>query len=407
MDITTPIHIGSSIVLKNRICKSAMSESLADKNNNPTAKIITLYRRWADSGAGLLITGNVMLSGNAIGEPKNVVLDDTSDLSVFKAWADAAQQNDTKCFMQLNHPGRQIPSFLSFTPVAPSAVPLTGAMRTAFNKPRALSEIEILDIIAKFSRSAGLAQAAGFSGVQIHGAHGYLVDQFLSPLTNVRQDQWGGSQENRLRFVLEVYRAIRARVGNEFPVAIKLTSCDLQAGGITQEDSIITAKALAAEGIDLIEISGGNYETQSMSADAEKSGGKGFFVDYARRLKREVTTPIMVTGGLRDAYFVNNAISNVEFDLAGFSRPFALYPELGKQLIEQRNTPNSPPVVTPYIKTGIGMLDRILLINITWYEEQIALISKGLSPNLAMSAWSSAIATIKATGIKSLRRRRA
>lgn len=407
MDITTPIHIGSSIVLKNRICKSAMSESLADKNNNPTAKIITLYRRWADSGAGLLITGNVMLSGNAIGEPKNVVLDDTSDLSVFKAWADAAQQNDTKCFMQLNHPGRQIPSFLSFTPVAPSAVPLTGAMRTAFNKPRALSEIEILDIIAKFARSAGLAQAAGFSGVQIHGAHGYLVDQFLSPLTNVRQDQWGGSQENRLRFVLEVYRAIRARVGNEFPVAIKLTSCDLQAGGITQEDSIITAKALAAEGIDLIEISGGNYETQSMSADAEKSGGKGFFVDYARRLKREVTTPIMVTGGLRDAYFVNNAISNVEFDLAGFSRPFALYPELGKQLIEQRNTPNSPPVVTPYIKTGIGMLDRILLINITWYEEQIALISKGLSPNLAMSAWSSAIATIKATGIKGLRRRRA
>ena len=115
----------------------------------------------------------------------------------------------------------------------------------------------------------------------------------------------------------------------------------------------------------------------------------------------------MVTGGLRDAYFVNNAISNVEFDLAGFSRPFALYPELGKQLIEQRNTPNSPPVVTPYIKTGIGMLDRILLINITWYEEQIALISKGQSPNLAMSAWSSAIATIKATGIKSLRRRRA
>lgn len=407
MDITTPIHIGSSIVLKNRICKSAMSESLADKNNNPTAKIITLYRRWADSGAGLLITGNVMLSGNAIGEPKNVVLDDTSDLSVFKAWADAAQQNDTKCFMQLNHPGRQIPSFLSFTPVAPSAVPLTGAMRTAFNKPRALSEIEILDIIAKFARSAGLAQAAGFSGVQIHGAHGYLVDQFLSPLTNVRQDQWGGSQENRLRFVLEVYRAIRTRVGNEFPVAIKLTSCDLQAGGITQEDSIITAKALAAEGIDLIEISGGNYETQSMSADAEKSGGKGFFVDYARRLKREVTTPIMVTGGLRDAYFVNNAISNVEFDLAGFSRPFALYPELGKQLIEQRNTPNSPPVVTPYIKTGIGMLDRILLINITWYEEQIALISKGQSPNLAMSAWSSAIATIKATGMKSLRRRRA
>ncbi|MCC4821109.1 NADH oxidase, partial [Vibrio lentus] len=151
----------------------------------------------------------------ALGEPKNVVLDEHSDLSVFREWAKAGTQNGSQIWMQLNHPGKQIPKFLCDSPVAPSAISLERGLEKGFNTPRALTETEIIAIIDKFALSAKLAKQAGFTGVQIHGAHGYLVSQFLSSRHNQRQDKWGGSLENRLRFVFEVYRAIRKEVGDD------------------------------------------------------------------------------------------------------------------------------------------------------------------------------------------------
>ncbi len=245
LSFATPFRLSKGQTLKNRFFKSAMSEQLGDRQHNPTSGLARLYRTWAEGGLGLSVTGNVMIDRTALGEPKNVVLDEQSDLAAFRHWATEGQVNGCQVWMQLNHPGKQIPSYLTKEPVAPSSIALGGGLEYAFNKPRALTEAEILDIIQKFATGARLAKETGFAGVQIHGAHGYLVSQFLSPRHNQRTDQWGGTAENRRRFVLEVYRAIRDTVGADFPVGIKLNSADFMKGGFTEEESMDVVKALA------------------------------------------------------------------------------------------------------------------------------------------------------------------
>lgn len=196
--------------------------------------IVNLYRRWSRGGAGLLMTGNVMIDRNALGEPGNIVIEDERDLPMLKRWAQAGTQVNTELWMQINHPGKQSPKSLSKQPVAPSAIPLSGGIEGAFNPPRALTEEEILDLIKRFVNTARIAKKAGFTGVQIHAAHGYLINQFLSPHHNQRNDQWGGNAENRMRFLMEVYREMRRQVGENFPIAIKLNSADFQRGGFTE-----------------------------------------------------------------------------------------------------------------------------------------------------------------------------
>lgn len=230
--LSSSFTLKNGLRIKNRLFKSAMSEQLGNNKHDPIAGLVTLYQRWAEGGIGLAITGNIMIDRQALGEPKNVVLDSVSDLVPFKAWAKAGASNGALLWSQLNHPGKQIPNFLCQSPIAPSAISLAGGLEKGFNTPRALTENEIVDIINKFALSAKLSKEVGFSGVQIHGAHGYLISQFLSPRHNQRQDQWGGSLENRMRFVLSVYHAMRAEVGGEFPIGIKLNSADFMQGGL-------------------------------------------------------------------------------------------------------------------------------------------------------------------------------
>jgi len=232
-------------VLKNRIAKSAMSEALGTTNNVPTEMLSKLYSRWAKGGLGLSITGNVMIDKNALGEPNNVVLEDDKHLDKFKAWAKAGTQNNTQLWMQLNHPGKQSPKGLNRETVSPSAVPWEKSMQSFFEVPRELTEEEILNIIRRFAKSASLAKEAGFTGVQIHGAHGYLVSQFLSPHLNRRSDQWGGNPENRMRFVTEIYKAMREAVGKDYPISIKMNSADFQKGGFSEEESLNVMKTLS------------------------------------------------------------------------------------------------------------------------------------------------------------------
>ncbi|MGZ3809737.1 MAG: NADH:flavin oxidoreductase/NADH oxidase family protein, partial [Bacteriovorax sp.] len=259
-------------VLKNRIGKSAMSENMADRDYTPNEKFQNLYHSWANGGAGLLITGNVMCDKRYLGEPKNVVIEKgflgTSGL---KNWAQAGTSNQTHLWMQINHPGKQSPKFLTKEPVSASAIALKSPLDKMFNPPRALDEKEIYDIIERFTFSAVTAKNAGFTGVQIHGAHGYLINQFLSPLHNTRQDQWGGSLENRMRFVREIYASMRSALGSEFPIGIKLNSADFQKGGFSEEESLEVVKVLASEKIDLIEISGGSYEAPEMMGPKKES----------------------------------------------------------------------------------------------------------------------------------------
>jgi len=280
-----PLPLPCGQVLPNRIMKAALSEGLGDKQNSPDERLERLYTSWSQGGYGLIVTGNVMVDRTQLGEPGNVVIEDERNLEALSLWAKATKDAGVPIWVQLNHPGRQSnPLALGHIPVAPSPVALNLPGAT---KPCELTSVEIEDIIERFAAAAVVCETAGFDGVQIHGAHGYLVAQFLSPLSNQRDDEWGGDSERRMRFVLEVVRRIRARVSPGFAVGIKLNSADFQRGGFTEDESRSVVAALASEGIDLIEVSGGSYEQPAMmgkTADSTRAR-EAYFLEYARTVR--------------------------------------------------------------------------------------------------------------------------
>ncbi|MGW4890118.1 NADH:flavin oxidoreductase/NADH oxidase family protein [Streptomyces murinus] len=343
VELSTPLTLPSGVTLANRIAKSALSEALADRAQAPTAELIRLYRRWADSGAGLLITGNVMVDRRALGEPGNVAIEDDRHLDLLGQWAEAATARGAQAWVQLNHPGRQAPRGLNREAVAPSEITVTGAPGV-FGKPRALSSAEIKGIIRRFATAARVVVDAGFTGVQIHAAHGYLISQFLSPLTNRRTDEWGGSAENRRRFLLEIVAAVRAESGPRIPIGVKLNSADFQRGGMTEDESTEVVLALAKKGIDLLEISGGNYEsTAFMGASGEgvkasTRAREAYFLDYAERARKAIADsgaelPLMVTGGFRSRLGMAEAVAGDAVDIVGLGRPLIMEPDLPRRLL--------------------------------------------------------------------------
>jgi len=371
--------------LKNRIAKSAMSENLSNKNNEPTPLLIEVYKKWAQSGAGLLITGNIMIDSKAIGEPRNVVVENRKNFEILKEWAESVKGTDTHLWAQINHPGRQAMEPINRDLKAPSAVPLKSGGRKDGSKkiPIALNESQILAIIEAFGNTANILKDAGFSGVQIHGAHGYLVSQFLSPYSNIRSDKWGGSLENRARFVIEVYRKIRARVGKSFPIGIKLNSADFQKGGFSEEESMEVVKILSKEGIDLIEISGGTYEAPAMMGKRKKSTIKRevYFMDYIEKARKITTTPLMLTGGFRTTSIMKDAIASNQLDIIGIARPFTVYPNIGNEIFNKSRINFN----TKIKKTGVKGIDGAM--NIIWYESQIKRLGKGKVPKPDLNPW--------------------
>jgi 2,4-dienoyl-CoA reductase-like NADH-dependent reductase (Old Yellow Enzyme family) len=406
IQLNTPLVINTGTRVKNRIFKSAMSEQLGDANNAPTPQLIQLYRTWASGGTGLLVTGNVMIDRTALGEPKNVVLDEQSSSALFKRWAEAGTQNGTQLWMQLNHPGKQIPNLISKEPVAPSAIPLGSGLEKTFNCPRELTNDEIEALIQRFAYAAGRAKEWGFTGVQIHGAHGYLVNQFLSPHHNRRDDQWGGSLENRMRFLREIYKAIRATTGDEFPIGVKLNSADFQRGGFTEEESMQVIQALQADGINLVEVSGGNYENPSMvgaNAKASTLQREAYFLDYAEKAQQLLDIPLVVTGGFRSAAAMNEALAAGSTDMIGIARPLAVEPDMANKLLDNP----SYKLELKKLTTGIAKLDFAAMLDITWYEHQLARIGAGKATKPNLSPWLSVFRTMGALGKHSFQRRRA
>lgn len=376
--LAQPLTLPNGSVLRNRIAKSAMSEALASYDNHVTPALPALYKRWAASGIGLLITGNVMIDRRALGEPGNVALEDESDLPLLRQWAESATSQGVQIWMQLNHPGKQSPKGLNAYNLSPSAIPFKPDMAAFFDTPRQATHEQILDIIARFGRAAQLAQKAGFSGVQIHGAHGYLVSQFLSAHHNQRTDEWGGSAEKRRRFVLAVYAEIRKHTGPGFPIGIKLNSADFQKGGFTEEESLATIQALADAGIDLIEISGGTYEAPAMTGTtkATTAAREAYFLDFAEKARAAVRTPLMVTGGFRSAAGMNAALRSGALDLVGLGRLLALDPDAPAALLRGANSPHAVKPIT----TGIKMIDRMAIMEVAWYARQLKRIANGKNP---------------------------
>ncbi|WP_410674150.1 NADH:flavin oxidoreductase/NADH oxidase family protein [Amycolatopsis sp. cmx-4-68] len=406
-----PLTLPSGRVLPNRIMKPALSEGLGDKQNAPDGRLEQLYRTWSRGGYGLAITGNVMIDRTQLGEPGNIVIEDERHLSALSRWAKATQDAGVPIWAQLNHPGRQAnPLDIGHTPVAPSPIPLglPGA-----STPRELTHSEIEDIIERFATAAAVCETAGFDGVQVHGAHGYLVAQFLSPLSNQRTDAWGGDPERRRRFVLEVVRRIRTRVTPGFSVGIKLNSADFQRGGFTEGESRDVVAALAKEEIDLIEISGGSYEQPAMmgTAAAGTRAREAYFLEYARTVRSLVgDVPLAVTGGFRSRAGMATAIADGECDVVGIGRPSATTPDAADAILSGR----AETVVSHQVRAGLRRvlakvtdlktLDGIL--ELSWHTDQLHRLGSGLEPDLARGRLATAIAMIRRNGRMSFRPKR-
>jgi 2,4-dienoyl-CoA reductase-like NADH-dependent reductase (Old Yellow Enzyme family) len=297
-----PIALAQRIDIPNRIAKAAMEENMAGADQLPDERLFNLYRHWSAGGAGLLITGNVMVHADAMTGPAGVVLDAHAPLEPFEQWARAAQSGGAKVWMQINHPGRQVKAAMPGVAWGPSAIKVqAGKASRMLAEPTEMTASDIAETIERFAETARRAQEAGFDGVEVHAAHGYLLSQFLSPLANQRTDQWGGSLENRARFLLDIVRRIKEVVTSDFAVAVKLNSADFQRGGFDADDARRVIEMLAPLGVHLVELSGGSYESPAMSgrsADERTIAREAYFLELASELAKTSPVPLMLTGGI-------------------------------------------------------------------------------------------------------------
>ncbi len=346
-----PIKLPGGLELPNRLAKAAMTENLADAQNNATDAHVRLYETWARGGAGLQITGNVLVDRRCLEAPGNIVIEPGIGREAragLKALATAAKSCGAPVFMQISHAGRQTPKLISDRPLAPSAIAMDmpGRALYPFAPPRAMTGEEVDDAVERFAHAAKVARDTGFDGVQVHAAHGYLISQFLSPRSNHRTDDWGGHFDNRVRFLVEVIQQSRLKAGADFPIAVKLNSTDFQKGGFSHEDCLAVVDRLNALGVCFIEVSGGTYEQPQMlgvdgkqaPADAERlrasaRAREAYFVDYAKVVKARARMPVMATGGFRSADGMNAALSTGACDLIGLARPLCLMPDAPAQLL--------------------------------------------------------------------------
>ena len=343
-----PLQLPNGQILSNRIAKAAMEENMADAQQAPSRELKRLYKAWADGEPGLLLSGNVMIDRRAMTGPGGVALEDEQQLDSFREWADVARDKGVQFWLQLSHPGRQTPANLRQQALAPSAVALDlGGFSKMFAKPKAMTEDDIQDVIKRFATSARLAEKAGFTGVQIHGAHGYLLSQFLSPLSNQRTDRWGGSLENRARLLLEVINAVRASVSPSFCVAVKLNSADFQRGGFEEADARAVIEMLNPLPIDLLELSGGSYEAPAMQGDARDGrtlAREAYFLEFASEVAAIANMPVMVTGGIRRLPVVQQVLDS-GIAMAGIATALTLEPQLIKHWREGRDlNPQLKPI---------------------------------------------------------------
>ncbi|MGP3638875.1 oxidoreductase [Lentilactobacillus hilgardii] len=393
LQVSKVITLPCGVTIKNRFVKTSLSETMATDDHQPNHLFNRLYRQWAIGGAGIVITGNVMVDRHALAEPGNIVVDSDRVLPKLRQWAADGTINDTQLWMQLNHPGRQSPKMFSSRPVAPSAIPITGKNRRAFESPRALTANEIKELVQKFVKSAVIAQKAGFTGVQLHGAFGYLINQFLSSKMNHRTDDYGGSIENRMRFLTDIYQGIRKACGPKFPISLKLSLTDIDVTGFTQRQFEMVIKKMAALGIDMIEIAGDDYENSQIG-----------FSGQAHFINQLVNVPIALSGGFRHISAMEEALGRQDASLIGVCTPMAFMTDMPNQILRSRYQ----PFVLP-LSTGSNRLDdKLKSIIVTSYcEEQIRRIAEGKQPKLYRNAWLSMLAGIQLHGIKGLKPRRA
>ena len=408
MTIGSNFELPCGVTLKNRLCKAAMTEGIADSNNFTTQRHINLYKKWSAGGAGILLTGNVQVDRRYLEGPGNVAIEKNSyheQYNFLKRWAEAGTSNKTHLWMQISHAGRQTPGDINDSPLSPSSVQLKipGA---SYGVPTPMSVEDIEDVIERFIFVAKIAKETGFTGIQLHSAHGYLLSQFLSPDINLRTDEWGGSIENRSRLMLRIVKGCRDELGNDFPIAVKLNSADFQKGGFSNSDCIKVAKLLDEAGVDVLEISGGTYEQprllglDDISVNKERSevrrdstiAREAYFLNYAEKIQAAINMPLMVTGGFRTSTGMNAALNSKTCDLIGIGRPLCAQPLVLNDLLSGNIqelpsfektlqigrwwlSPNSPFLIIQALNAFSQQ---------AWFYIQIKRMADNLAPNIKL-----------------------
>jgi 2,4-dienoyl-CoA reductase-like NADH-dependent reductase (Old Yellow Enzyme family) len=322
-----PFVIGR-LVVRNRFVRSATWEGMADGTGAPTDRMISFYEVLAEGGAGLLITGYAYVHEGGRQLPGTLGMHSDSLVPPLRELTRRVHDKGGRIVAQLFHGGGQANRKASgLTPIAPSALSLPHYPEV----PVEMTREDIRHVAAAFARAARCAGDAGFDGVQLHGAHGYLISQFLSPLTNRRTDEYGGTPENRSRFLAEVVRAVRDAVGNEYPVWVKLNGSDFLPGGFPLEEAVAAAQMLEREGIDAIEVSGGTpasgYRTPARTR-IDSTEKEAYHLDLARAVKRAVGIPVGLVGGLRSPSVVEEIFDAGDADFFSMARPLIREPDL-------------------------------------------------------------------------------
>jgi len=321
----------NGMTLTNRFVRSATWEGMCETDGRPTLKLASCYRDLAAGDVGLIITGYAFVrpDGKQIPGKMGIYTDDFA--AEMRSLTQAVHNESGKICMQLVHSGGQTTAKAAGRrPLAPSAV----KVEQFPEEPEAMSKEDIDEIVAAFGDGARRAKKYGFDAVQIHAAHGYLINQFLSPLTNRRTDGYGGSVENRCRFLLEVYRRVRSEVGPDFPVFVKLNGSDNLQGGLDISDAIHAARLLDIEKIDAIEVSGGTSasgERGPVRTRIDKPVSEAYNLALALEIKQAVRCPIMAVGGFRSLEVINKAVIENGTDYISLSRPFIREPRLIKR----------------------------------------------------------------------------
>ena len=415
--IETPLTLACGARITNRICKAAMTEGLADPYGRPSEALNQLYGLWSDGGAGLLLSGNVQIDALHLERPGNVVVDDEPTERMQKAlvaWAAAGTRAGNHFWAQISHAGRQCQKIVNAHPKAPSAIKL-GLPGGQFGEPIPMTETDIESVIEGFARCAKVVIEAGFTGVQLHAAHGYLLSQFLSPRSNQRKDQWGGSLENRARLLLSCVSRVRAAIGPSIPISVKLNSADFQKGGFDFSESLQVAKWLQAASVDLIEISGGTYEqprllnlegmepVEEQAVASSTRAREAYFVDFAEAMRREVSIPLMVTGGLRRLDAMNMALETGCADMIGIGRPLCVVTDAPAKLLSGLEELPRFEDQLSLLPRGLGFLNRIKVVRTIsafatqyWFYEQIAALGLQGETNVSMGVMSATTAQTKA-----------
>ncbi|KAF2266078.1 FMN-linked oxidoreductase [Lojkania enalia] len=404
--LASPIKLPCGLTFPNRLVKAAMAESMAD-DSKPGDAYITAYNTWGTGGWGSLLTGNVDVSIVYRGSNNTVAVKSTVDKAARDAWtrwATVSQQNGTPTIIQLVHPGRQSPGgagnrgFFEKS-IAPSPVPVilgNGLLERLLSKlffgtPREMTVKEIEEVTQQFVAAAKLAYETGFKGIQIHGAHGYLLSAFLSLRTNLRTDDYGGTAAKRARIVIEVIRAIRKVVPASFCVGLKINSADV-GGSESLEDSLEQVGLIVQEQLDFLEISGGSMENMRMAAgdnlDATRTAQReAFFLDYSKVVRAKYPNVIlMVTGGFRTRKGMRSAIESNACDLIGLGRPAAAFPHLPKDMILNENMKDADAIadLTPvrgnWLVRALPIKALHVGIDTMYYGKQIHKMAAGGKP---------------------------